>query len=75
VDFGLVKNNVIPEDININNIFNKIAPYLSNPDNILQFLKKHSSVPKEDLIEIIENEIKNSEPIKRTDLRILLNSI
>ena len=61
--------------IDTNSIYNKIFPYLSHPEVIKQFLDMHSNVTIDKLIILIEAEIKNCDPIKCTDFRIMLNSI
>lgn len=61
--------------ININVIFEKIAPYLEKPEVIKQFLELHSDLTRSKMIEEIEKEIKKSETIIQTDFRILLNSL
>lgn len=61
--------------INIDDIYFKIAPYLSNPEIIKEFLDKHPRITKKTLIEKIEFEIQHSDFLKRTDFRILLNSL
>jgi hypothetical protein len=61
--------------IDIDLIYNKIAPYLSNPEIIKQFLDKYINVSSDKIVELIENKIKGCDPISITDFRILLNSI
>jgi hypothetical protein len=61
--------------IDIRKIFNDIAPYLSEPEIIMSFLESHSHVSIDELKVLIEPELKSENPIRRTDFRILLNSI
>ena len=63
------------ENLNINEIYEKIAPYLVNPDFIKEFLTHNSNIAREKLIDLVEKEILKYNSTKRTDLRILLNSI
>jgi hypothetical protein len=61
--------------LDIERIFNNIAPYLSEPDIIMSFLKSHLNVSIDELKDLVEVELKSDNPIRRTDFRILLNSI
>ena len=68
-------NSSTPGSLNMDEIYKKIAPYLSEPEFIKGFLQSHSQVTRERLLELIEQELKDREPIKSTDLRILYNSL
>ena len=68
-------NNINSSLLDLSLIYNKIAPYLSKPDTIKRFLKKYSNLPSEQFIKKIEKQIEKSDQIKRTDFRILLNSL
>jgi hypothetical protein len=61
--------------MNLNKIYQKIAPYLERPEIIKQFLNIHSKTTKKQMIDLIEIEISNSDSVHQTDFRILLNSI
>ena len=61
--------------LDIEEIYNKIAPYLSKPQIIKGFLETHSNLTKKELNVILANEIKNCDNILKTDFRILKNSI
>ena len=61
--------------LDVDGIYKKIAPYLSEPEFIKDLLKSHSQVTREQLLELIEQELKDREPIESTDLRILHNSL
>jgi hypothetical protein len=63
------------EVIDTNAIYQKVAPYLANPDYIKQFLEKVTNKSRTEIIKIIESELENSDTVRCTDLRILLNSI
>jgi hypothetical protein len=70
------KNNSKSSDIlNIEKIYNKIAPYLSNPNYIKEFLEEHKNKSRHEIIKFIEAEMKVINAMKSTDLRILLNVI
>jgi len=70
------KNNSKSADIlNMERIYYKIAPYLSNPDYIKEFLEGHKNKSRQEIIKYIEEEMKVINAIKGTDLRILLNVI
>ena len=62
-------------ELNLDIIYENILPYLEKPEFIKQFIIKHSNILREKLIKLIECEIENSDQIKKTDLRILLNAI
>ena len=64
-----------PEYIDIDAIYQKVAPYLEDPEFVKEFLNKHSKKLKTELIEVIEQEVKKSDSVRCTDLRIILNSI
>jgi hypothetical protein len=68
-----LNNNI--SDLNPDEIYSKIAPYLSNPESIKNFLFKHSKLTKNELIRLIEKELLTCQPNMLTDLRILLNSL
>ena len=74
-EIDISDNNNNSGSLNVNLIYSKIAPYLSKPDIIKKILNKYSKLPREQFIKKIENQIERSDQIKRTDLRILLNSI
>ncbi len=76
-DFQVSNNNSSLEEkkIDIDLIFNKIAPYLEKPKYIKEFLKKHSNKTSDRIKVIIEHELEKKDEILRTDLRILLNAI
>ncbi len=63
------------ETINVQEIYGKISPYLTNLDYIKDFLEKHSECTREELTIIIESELKHKKAQIKTDLRILLNSL
>lgn len=71
------KNNRDTINFDICRIYEKIAPYLSDPEYIKSVLDDNNGLSREELIKIIEINIKESDisTIKRTDLRILLDSI
>ena len=70
------KNNSKSADIlNIEKIYNKIAPYLANPDYIKELLEGHKNKSRQEIIKYIEAEMKVNNTMKGTDLRILLNVI
>jgi hypothetical protein len=61
--------------VDIEKIFEKIAPYLANPTFINEFLKKHSSKSRNEIINTIEKDFEKYDQIQQTDFRILLNAI
>ena len=63
------------EGLDIEKIYEKIAPYLSDPDFIKQFLNQCLKLTIKELKLKIEKELNTVEPIRCTDLRILLNSL
>jgi hypothetical protein len=67
--------NLASDIIDIDDIFMKIAPYLSNPEEIKILLKNNSQKTRKEFKKLIEIKLKNSDPITKTDLRILLNSL
>jgi hypothetical protein len=68
-------NNDQSKVLDIDLIFNKIAPYISNPEFIKGFLWKHGNETRTELVVSIESNLNQVDPIIRTDLRILLNSL
>ena len=56
-------------------IYNKIAPYLSDPEPIRELLEKNSTLSRERMIALIESKLESANQIMLTDLRILLNAI
>ena len=63
------------EKIDVQEIYGKISPYITNLDYIRAFLIDHSECTREELIIIIEGELKDKKTQIKTDLRILLNTL
>ena len=63
------------DELDVDEIFEKIAPYLTNLEFIKDFLKANEHLTRAELQQKIELELKTSGLTKHTDLRILLNSI
>ena len=45
--------------LELTSIYNKIAPYLQDPEYIKEFLKQHTNSSRKRIIEIIETKIKS----------------
>jgi len=54
-------------------IFEDVAPYISNLSEIKKFVEENEGKKKEEIIEILEKKIANSEGTLKTDYKILLN--
>ncbi len=61
--------------MNLEELFEEILPYLSDPQTIREFLNLHKKSNREELIEAIDKQIAESDVSLKTDLRILLNAI
>jgi hypothetical protein len=61
--------------MNIDGLYEKVLPYLSNPKAIRDFLDAHKESSEEDLIKEINRQLSESEALLKTDLRILLNAL
>ncbi len=61
--------------MNIDELYEKVLPYLSNPKAIRDFLDTHKESSEEELIKEIYSQISESETLLKTDLRILLNAL
>jgi hypothetical protein len=61
--------------MNIDEVYEKILPYLSDPKSIKEFLDEHKGSNVEGLIEEINRLIEKSDVPLKTDLRILLNAL
>ncbi len=77
--FSIKQNDKIEQKnsqvIDIEKIFIRIAPYLVDPNFIQDFLNKHSTKSREEIIKKIEIELKKCSPTRQTDLRILSNAL
>lgn len=56
-------------------IYANIAPYLSNPSKVKQFLEKNKEKPIKAIVLEIEKEMEKTEGLQKTDFQILLNEI
>jgi hypothetical protein len=61
--------------MNLNEIFEEIAPYLSDSKSIKELLDKHKERDVDELIEEINKLISESDMFLKTDLRILLTAL
>ncbi len=59
----------------IDEIYDKVLPYLSDPKAIKDFLEIHRKSDIKDLIKKIEEMMSETTPLQKTDLRILLNAL
>jgi hypothetical protein len=59
----------------IEEVYEKILPYLSDPKGIKEFLDENKESSVEELIEKINRLIVESSVPLKTDLRILLNAL
>ena len=74
-DLELTAQTENSEKINVQEIYGKISPYITNLDYIIDFLNEHSECTREELTIVIESELKEKKAQIKTDLRILLNSL
>jgi hypothetical protein len=61
--------------MNIDELYEKVLPYLSNPKAIRDFLDTYKESSNEDLIKEINRQLSETEALLKTDLRILLNAL
>ncbi|UCG68783.1 MAG: hypothetical protein JSV09_13425 [Thermoplasmata archaeon] len=61
--------------MNIDEIFEEILPYLSDPNGIKEFLKAHEESSIDGVIEDINKLLPEADVPFKTDLRILLNAL
>ena len=63
--------------IDLNELYSRVMPYLSEPVNIKSFLESLNKdvIDREELIERIEKSLKDAEGTLKTDFRIILNTI
>ena len=61
--------------MSIEEVYEKILPYLSDPKSIKEFLDENKESSVEELIEKINRLIVESSVPLKTDLRILLNAL
>ena len=61
--------------MNIDELYEKVLPYLSDPKAIRDFLEAHKEKSDGDLIKEINRHLSESEALLKTDLRILLNAL
>lgn len=61
--------------MSIEEVYEKILPYLSDPKGIKEFLDEHKGANVEEFIEEINRLIAESSVPLKTDLRILLNAL
>ncbi len=59
----------------IDKVFEDVAPYISNIKEIREFVEEHRDAGEEELIEILNEKIENSQGTLKTDYRILLNEV
>ena len=69
------KTNSNLDILDFNLIYSNIVPYLEKPEFIKKVLNKLKNKSHNKIIEMIESEIRQSDQIHQTDLRILLNMI
>ncbi len=56
-------------------IYSNIAPYLSYPSTIKEFIEKNEKNSLKEIINIVEKEIQIATGLLKTDFQILLNEI
>lgn len=61
--------------MDINEIYEEILPYLSDPKSLSEFLEKHKEKSLNELVAELENTNSEIDLAHQTDLRILLNTI
>lgn len=61
--------------MNLEQIYEKVLPYLSNPKEIKDFLDGHKEHSLEEIIKDINAKIGGMEAGLKTDFRILLNAL
>jgi hypothetical protein len=61
--------------VDINEIYEEILPYLSDPKSLNEFLEKHKEKSLDDLVTELENRVSQTDSAHQTDLRILLNTL
>lgn len=63
--------------INLEELYSRVMPYLSDPLNIKEFLENLNCAEMDDreLMELIDSALKDAKGTLRTDFRIVLNTI
>ena len=61
--------------MNVEEVYEEVLPYLSDPREIKEFLERHKESSLEDIIQHIREKMGDSEVGLKTDFRILLNAL
>jgi len=61
--------------MNLEEVYEEILPYLSNPKNVKDFLDEHKEHNLEEIIKDINKKIGGMEASLKTDFRILMNAL
>jgi len=61
--------------MNLEEIYQEVLPYLSNPKEVEDFLDSHKESSPEEIIKDINQKIGGMEASLKTDFRILLNAL
>ena len=61
--------------MNIEEVYEEVLPYLSNPKEVKDFLDEHKERHLEEIIMDINSKIDGMEASLKTDFRILLNAL
>ena len=61
--------------MNIEEVYEEVLPYLSNPKEVKDFLDEHKEHNLEEIIKDINEKTGGMEASLKTDFRILLNAV
>ena len=61
--------------MNLEEVYEEVLPYLSNPREIKDFLDVHKESSLEEIIKDIDKKNEGTEASLKTDFRILLNAL